>query len=65
MSKIFPKINIKFHSNVITHNQIKLIFFFENTTKLSYYITTHFIINNKDYNSYRNPYSIYQTYPKL
>ena len=22
MSKIFPKINIKFYSNVITHNQI-------------------------------------------
>ena len=21
MSKIFPKINVKFHSNVITHNQ--------------------------------------------
>ena len=30
----------------------------------SYYITTHFIHSNKDYNSYCNPYSVYQTYPK-
>ena len=29
----------------------------------SYYITTHFIPSNKDYNSYRNPHSVYQTYP--
>ena len=29
----------------------------------SYYITTHFITNNKDYNSYHNPHSVYQTYP--
>ena len=32
--------------------------------KFSYYITTHFITSNKDYNSYCNPYSVYQTYPK-
>ena len=25
----------------------------------SYYITTHFITSNKDYNSYRNPHSVY------
>ena len=30
----------------------------------SYYITTHFITSNKDYNSCRNPHSVYQTYPK-
>ena len=30
----------------------------------SYYITTHFIPSNKDYDSYRNPHSVYQTYPK-
>ena len=47
MSKIFPKINVKFHSNVITHNQT----------------TTHFITSNKDYNSCRNPHLVYQTYP--
>ena len=28
----------------------------------SYYIITHFIHSNKDYNSYRNPYLVYQTY---
>ena len=28
----------------------------------SYYITTHFITNNKDYNFYHNPHSVYQTY---
>ena len=28
----------------------------------SYYITTHFISSNKDYNSYCNPHSIYQTF---
>ena len=28
----------------------------------SYYITTHFISSNKDYNSYRNPHSVYQMY---
>ena len=31
----------------------------------SYYITTHFITSNKDYNSYCNPNSVYQTYPNL
>ena len=31
----------------------------------SYYITTHFIHSNKDYNSYCNSYSVYQTYPKF
>ena len=30
----------------------------------SYYITTHFITNNKYYNSYRNLHSVYQTYPR-
>ena len=30
----------------------------------SYYITTHFITSNKDYNFCRNPHSVYQTYPK-
>ena len=30
----------------------------------SYYITTHFITSNKDYNFYCNPHSVYQTYPK-
>ena len=30
----------------------------------SYYITTHFIPSNKDYNSCCNLYSVYQTYPK-
>ena len=30
---------------------------------LSYYITTHFITSNKDYNFYYNPHSVYQTYP--
>ena len=29
----------------------------------SYYITTHFIPSNKDYNSYYNSHSMYQTYP--
>ena len=29
----------------------------------SYYITTHFIPGNKDYNLCRNPHSVYQTYP--
>ena len=33
--------------------------------KFNYYITTHFITSNKDYNSYCNPYSVYQTYPKV
>ena len=32
--------------------------------KFNYYITTHFIHSNKDYNSCRNLYSMYQTYPK-
>ena len=30
----------------------------------SYYITKHFISSNKDYNSYRNPHLVYQTYLK-
>ena len=30
----------------------------------SYYITTHFISSNKDYNSGRNFHSVYQTRPK-
>ena len=32
--------------------------------RFSYYITTHFIPSNKDYNSCHNSYSVYQTYPK-
>ena len=56
MSKIFSKINVKFYSNVITHNNLMNMF--------SYYITTHFITNNKDYNSCRNLHSVYETYPK-
>ena len=30
----------------------------------SYYITTHFITSNKDYNFCCNLHSVYQTYPK-
>ena len=56
MSKKFLKINVKFHYNVITYNQL--------TNRFSYYITTHFIPSNKDYNSYRNSHSVYQMYPK-
>ena len=33
--------------------------------RFSYYITTHFIPSNKDYHSYCNPHSVYQTYPNL
>ena len=55
MSKKFPKINVKFYFNVITHNQLMNMF--------SYYITIHFIPYNKDYNSCRNSYLVYQTYP--
>ena len=32
--------------------------------RFSYYITTYFITSNKDYNSCRNLYSMYQTYSK-
>ena len=39
------------------------------TTKLmnmfSYYITTHFISNNKYYNSCHDSHSVYQTYPNI
>ena len=39
------------------------------TTKLinmfCYSITTHFILSNKDYNSYCNPHSMYQMCPKF
>ena len=31
----------------------------------NYYITKNFIPSNKDYNSYRNSHSVYQTYPKI
>ena len=44
MGKIFPKINIKFQLTTKLMN------------RLSYYITTHFITSNKDYNSCRNPH---------
>ena len=33
--------------------------------RFSYYITTHFITSNKDYNSCCNPHSVYQTYPNF
>ena len=33
--------------------------------RFNYYIITYFIPSNKYYNSYRNSYSVYQTYPKL
>ena len=56
MSEKFPKINVKFHSNVITHNWLM--------NRFSYYITTNFIPSNKYYNSCRNPHSVYQMYPK-
>ena len=32
--------------------------------RFNYYITTHFILNNKDYNFYHNFYLMYQMYPK-
>ena len=56
MSKIFPKINVKFHSKVKLTTKLMNMF--------SYYITTHFITSNKDYNFRRNSHSMYQTYPK-
>ena len=59
MSKIFPKINVKFHFNVKTHNETN-----EYVQLLHYKFTTHFIISNKDYNFYRNSHLVYQTYPK-
>ena len=31
----------------------------------SYSIITYFVPSNKDYNSYCNPYLVYQTYPKF
>ena len=55
MSKKFPKINVKFHSNVKLATKLM--------NRFSYYITTHFIPSNKDYNSCCNPHSVYQTYP--
>ena len=33
--------------------------------RFCYYIITYFIPSNKDYNSYCNPHSMYQMYPKL
>ena len=33
--------------------------------KFSYYITTHFIPSNKDYHSYHDSHSVYQTYPNI
>ena len=51
MSKIFPKINVKFHYNVITHNQIN--------EYVLLYITTYFITSNKNYNFCLNPHSVY------
>ena len=49
MFKIFPKINFKFYFNITTHNQ----------TYEYIFITTHFILNNKDYHSYHNFHSVY------
>ena len=47
---------------------ISFILMLKLTTKLvnkfSYYITTHFITSNKDYNFCRNSHSGYQIYPK-
>ena len=56
MNKIFLKINFKFYL------MLQLTIKFMNT--FSYSITIHFILSNKDYNFYRNPHSVYQTYPK-
>ena len=33
--------------------------------RFSYYITKHFIPNNKDYDSCRSSHSAYQTYPNF
>ena len=33
--------------------------------KFSYYITTHFIPSNKDYHSYHDSHSVYQTYHNI
>ena len=49
MSKIFPKINVKFHYNVLLTTKLM--------NRFNYYITTHFILSNKDYNFYRNSHS--------
>ena len=47
---------------------LSFILMLQLTTKLmnifSYYITTHFITRNKDYNSCCNLHLVYQTYPK-
>ena len=58
MNEIFSKIDHKFYSNVITHNQTNEYIFL-------YSITTHFISNNKNYHSYYTSYSVYQTCPWL
>ena len=55
MSKIFPKIYLKFYYNITSHLTTKLMKMY------SYFITIHFISNNKNYNSYYNPPSMYQT----
>ena len=54
MNEIFPKIDHKFYSNVTIHSQTN--------EYVSYYITTHFITSNKDYNFCRCPHSVNQTY---
>ena len=57
MSKIFPKIDI-FTFIVMLQLTTKLM------NMLNYSITTHFINNNKDYHSCRNPHLMYQTCSK-
>ena len=71
MSEIFPKINLKFYSNITNYNQTNelfFFFFFWESTKLmnrfSYSIITHFISSNKDYDSYCNSHSVSQTCSK-
>ena len=48
MNKTFPKINLKFSSNVTKFMNM-----------FSCYIKTHVIPNNKNYNSCCNPHSMY------
>ena len=57
MSKIFSKKILSFI--LILQLATKLM------NKFSYSITIHFIPSNKDYDSYCNPHSMYQTYPNF
>ena len=56
MNEIFPKIDHKFYSNVLTTKLMNMF---------GYSIITPFIIGNKDYHSCCNPHSMYQTYPRF